>query len=1075
MARDTKWSDDLAALAEGERQSLGAPPSVEQLIALRDGELPVEQAEKIRDWLAVDSELAAVYLELKRGVDVERFTTGSPGEEISDPEVDDAWSELSSRLDQEPSIAVDPAYDADEVVPFRRGWRGTFALAATLIFSVGLVWFLAQSRQPEPKTHDVRITNDLFRDTSLSVPADAVDISFQIELPALDDEGVFIVELLDSSGQVVRRERSTAEGGQPQIDFRVRSSTLEEGRGYRLVVRSVDAVLTDSPVIDVAFKPVFETTPRTGGMAAPDSCAEFDPLIKAAVELRRDGQWQAAETSYNHLLVRTRANGCAFREARVWNALATVAILEGRLIDGLRLLHRAEDRLSVSASAGLEEVAEEDERGLRANIELSRGVAYSNLGQLEEAEQKFQQTQAIYRQIDATSGHHASLQLQFARLYRFQGKYDQAREAVRQALARETDGWTRRASLWQESARIALKNGQLEAAESALHKAIAAVESQDGEVAKANVYVDLAELRARQDRWQESLQWVGKTLDLIEAAKRPDLNLEAFVRHVQSLALAGLGDLDGAQRASDHGLALLEAARGVWRDQGLQFFARRQELYRHRLGLAAAAGDRQAAWEVFEGSRAQSLLENESARLRRPESRPPQDVIDKIVQARRDLLDAVRQLDEWEPSQGDTAKELYQLYRARFLSRRNTLRELQDAEQQAAGLRSPPEASLADAHGLLDSGTLGLIFTTSTDGLHILILSQQHSLEILSLDANLQQIQKLVAGVLESLDPRAAKKLRAGLESRVQELSQILLFPLQEHLADFTRLAIVAGGSLERLPFEILRHPGTGHHLLESHEIAYLPSFSVLGALRQRAGRCSSPESELLVMGDPLFGSRDPRWPGDVADRRNSEDILAFQRLEGTATEVTRIARDAGTEPILGAAATRELFLNEAPRNQVVHVASHAWSDAHAPERSRILLSCVDPADNSAETCDLYFADVLTLELCGQTVVLSACKTAGGLAIEGEGILGLPWAFLRAGASTVVASLWQVADDATAELMSNFHRHLREGMGPAGALRLAKLASIGRGDHPSTWAAFVLLGDWRSSSSTFSRRSGPIP
>ena len=378
---------------------------------------------------------------------------------------------------------------------------------------------------------------------------------------------------------------------------------------------------------------------------------------------------------------------------------------------------------------------------------------------------------------------------------------------------------------------------------------------------------------------------------------------------------------------------------------------------------------------------------------------------------------------------------------------------------------------------MLDSDTLGLVFASGTDRFHVLTLGRHHALELRSLDANRRQIQALVAGILESFDPRAAKNLHAGLEPRVRELSRVLLESLQGNLARFQRLVIVAEGPLERLPFEVLRHPQTGRHLIESHEITYLPSFSVLGALRQRAAARSPPESELLAMGDPVFSSDDPRWPDDVADPRNPEDVLAFQPLPAAATEVTRIARQyAGAEPILGAGATRELFLAEASRHQVIHIASHAWSDSRVPEHSKIALSCVDTRGRAVETCDLYFVDVLNLELCGQTVVLSACETAGGLAVEGEGILGLPWAFLRAGASTIVASLWQVTDASTAELMSTFHRHLRDGVDPAGAMRQAKLALIGRGDPPSTWAPFVLVGDWRSSHppSTFSARPGPM-
>ena len=95
---------------------------------------------------------------------------------------------------------------------------------------------------------------------------------------------------------------------------------------------------------------------------------------------------------------------------------------------------------------------------------------------------------------------------------------------------------------------------------------------------------------------------------------------------------------------------------------------------------------------------------------------------------------------------------------------------------------------------------------------------------------------------------------------------------------------------------------------------------------------------------------------------------------------------------------------------------------------------------------------------------MSACETALGRDIRGEGLLGLTQGFLYAGAKGVVASLWPVADRATAELMKRFYEHLlRDGLRPADALRRAQssIASEPRWSHPYYWSAFVLLGDWQ--------------
>jgi len=106
------------------------------------------------------------------------------------------------------------------------------------------------------------------------------------------------------------------------------------------------------------------------------------------------------------------------------------------------------------------------------------------------------------------------------------------------------------------------------------------------------------------------------------------------------------------------------------------------------------------------------------------------------------------------------------------------------------------------------------------------------------------------------------------------------------------------------------------------------------------------------------------------------------------------------------------------------------------------------------------------MQLDADMVVLSACETALGREIRGEGLVGLARGFMYAGAERVVASLWQVQDRATAELMERFYRGLlQEGRRPADALRRAQLEMIsesgGRYSFPYYWAGFVLQGEWR--------------
>jgi CHAT domain-containing protein len=138
-------------------------------------------------------------------------------------------------------------------------------------------------------------------------------------------------------------------------------------------------------------------------------------------------------------------------------------------------------------------------------------------------------------------------------------------------------------------------------------------------------------------------------------------------------------------------------------------------------------------------------------------------------------------------------------------------------------------------------------------------------------------------------------------------------------------------------------------------------------------------------------------------------------------------------------------------RYRYLHFAVHARVDDRQPERTHLLL-----ADGP-----LDLAAIRRLRLNADLVTLSACETALGRRVRGEGIIGLPHAFLSAGARGALVTLWRVDDRATAGLMRDFYRELQAGRPAAEALRLARRHRIGSGEaaaHPSYWAPFILVG-----------------
>ena len=320
------------------------------------------------------------------------------------------------------------------------------------------------------------------------------------------------------------------------------------------------------------------------------------------------------------------------------------------------------------------------------------------------------------------------------------------------------------------------------------------------------------------------------------------------------------------------------------------------------------------------------------------------------------------------------------------------------------------------------------------------------------------------------------------------------------------RLVIVASGALEYLPFAALPVPGTGNGpsgdrtagtLIAHHEIVETPSASVLATLRREAAERRPAGRAVAVLADPVFDRGDPRV-GRLSQTRavstsasrqtpsaSSRPASALgtsraaQRLAGTRgstalarlpfsrEEARTIAALAGPDHTLSAIdfhASRTAVLGDALADyRIVHFATHGLIDAERPELSGLVLSLVNdrglPQDGF-----LRLHDIFNMRLNADLVVLSACQTALGKEIKGEGLVGLTRGFMYAGAPRVVASLWQVSDLATAELMKRFYAAmLQQHLAPGAALRSAQLgmAADARWASPYFWAGFVLQGDWK--------------
>ena len=338
-------------------------------------------------------------------------------------------------------------------------------------------------------------------------------------------------------------------------------------------------------------------------------------------------------------------------------------------------------------------------------------------------------------------------------------------------------------------------------------------------------------------------------------------------------------------------------------------------------------------------------------------------------------------------------------------------------------------------------------------------------------------------------------KLRAApanYQRRALELSEIVLGRATSMLGN-KRLVIVADGGLQYVSFAALRianktrrAKSTPATLITNNEIVYQPSASALALLRAKSR--PAPTMTLAVFADPVFDDKDKRVRRDSNQTKNDPDVTAFSR------ETIRALRDAGdigsadgvlrlerleysrreADAIVATAppgssmkavdfeARRAHVLNQKLKQfRMIHLATHGILNGQHPEFSGLVFSLVDERGRP-EDGFLRLADIYNMDLPVEMIVLSACETGVGKQVKGEGLIGLTRGFMHAGAARVVASLWKVDDEATAELMKSFYTHLLERkMPPAAALRQAQLDLMQNRPEPYHWAGFVLQGEWR--------------
>ncbi|HJQ68561.1 MAG TPA: CHAT domain-containing tetratricopeptide repeat protein [Blastocatellia bacterium] len=386
---------------------------------------------------------------------------------------------------------------------------------------------------------------------------------------------------------------------------------------------------------------------------------------------------------------------------------------------------------------------------------------------------------------------------------------------------------------------------------------------------------------------------------------------------------------------------------------------------------------------------------------------------------------------------------------------------------------------------IADDQTLLLEYSLGSDKSYVWAVTRDHikSYELparAEINEAAQRAYKLLAA---PPSPDTAKELTAAIE----EFARKVLSPVAQELTK-RRIIVVGDATLHYIPFQVLPTPGAASEpMVANYEIVTSPSATILGELRKEAAR-RQPAKVLAAFGDPIFETNyaQRKASGEQSDgllameasplqhalrdielNKDSFDPSVIKPLFYAKQELANLSKAASSgESFMasGFTASREQLLStDLTDYAILHFATHGLLDPRRPENSGLVLSTVN-REGQAQNGFVGLEDIYGLRAPVDLVVLSACQTALGKDVRGEGLLGLTRGFMYAGASSVVASLWKVDDEATAELMRQFYTNmLQKEMTPADALRAAQNSIRQRPEwqEPYYWAGFTLQGEYR--------------
>ena len=821
---------------------------------------------------------------------------------------------------------------------------------------------------------------------------------------------------------------------------------------------------------------------------SPDSPAVATVLHNLAIVVFEGGDFAKAEELLRQAL--------AIREKRLPQSLLTAQTL---LALGVIEL----DRGDVARADDLEKRALAIQEKISPGS-LSVATSLANLGtvammrqDLDAAKDYHRRALAIYEKLAPGSRDTLKILNNLGIDYESQGDLSSAESYYRRVLA----GYEKLSPGTLEHARsignlgfLAFHRGDFSGAREFLGQAQAIREKVAPESMEVAVgFSALGDVAVKQGNYPEAEDLYKRSL-AISQKLAPGSDAHAMTLHALGSALHKLNKLTPAAEALCGAVTAVESLKarlGGTEETKTRFGAQYTGYYQDCIEIQLELDRPDDAFHTLERSRARSLL---------------------TMLAERDLLfsadlppDLARQRKQADAEYDKTQSALSNLSAAKDAAEIERLtahlREVRDRQQaiveqirktspRFAALQYPQPLDLAGGRSVLDPGTVLLSYSVGEEKSFLFVVhpaatkASASGLLVVPLPIGEKALREKVQAFRNVIERHNDSDLER-LNQQGSELYDLLVKPVEQLIATDERILISPDGPLYTLPFAALvknekrgKKGNTVRYLIEWKPLHTVVSATVYAGLKKpRRGAASAAEFRVTAFGDPKY----PAGSGETAEQTANVELRSavahgfnLAPLPSTRVEVDSIAKlfPSSTSKYVGEQATEERAKSVGKDVRYIHFAVHGLLDEQFPLNSALVLTIPERIAEGQDNGLLQAWEIFEqVRIDADLVTLSACETALGKEMGGEGLVGLARAFEYAGAHSVLASLWSVSDESTADLMGHFYKYLKDGKSKDEALRAAqmdfiRLASANHAapsefSHPFHWAAFQLAGDWK--------------